>query len=215
MGRRKRRPAARVLAPLRAAPAHRVLIPVVTTIWAELETVRSAVRILGIAIEVGAGATPAQIEALVKAVRVAVDVGRAAELSRVRRSASERLKHPTNRELRNALQRFPEGNEGSPYRRAGGGPVDDVGRLHRGVWTRRRVVTGLVVAWQGFYNPTPATLRPRLPVLNRSRGPSHKRRNCDMITTPQQSGEAGTGQIRGVHGGCGGHSVRWRLGGCR
>jgi hypothetical protein len=45
--------------------------------------------------------------------------------------------------------------------------------------------------------------------------PSPKRRNRDMITTPQQSREAGTGQIR-----CGSrrvwcHSVRRRLGGCR
>jgi hypothetical protein len=38
---------------------------------------------------------------------------------------------------------------------AGGGPVDDVGRLHRGVWTRRRVVTGLVVAWAGASTTPP------------------------------------------------------------
>jgi hypothetical protein len=75
-------------------------------------------RVLDVSVDVGPGATPAQIEALVRAVRVATDVGRAAELRRVRRSSSERLKFPTDEELSNALERLPQGSESSPFYRA-------------------------------------------------------------------------------------------------
>ena len=68
---------------------------------------------------------------------------------------------------------------------------------------------------RGLLQPHPVTLRPRLPVPNRLRGPSHERRNYDMITTPQQTGEAGTGQIRGGSRRVWCHVVRRRLGGCR
>jgi len=69
--------------------------------------------VLDISIDVGTGATPVQLEALVRAVRVAVDVSRSAELRRIRRVASERMKFPTNDELRDAIERLPSGDETS------------------------------------------------------------------------------------------------------
>ncbi len=67
-------------------------------------------------------------------------------------------------------------------------------------WVEERIGSGPESGVQAGQNRGPRRSRPlrlRLPVPNRLRGHSHERRNCDMITTPQRSGVAGTGQIRG------------------
>ncbi len=69
---------------------------------------------LDIARDLGGDATPPQLEALVRAVRVATEVDPNAELRRVRRNASEQMKFPTDDELRAAIERFPEGDETGP-----------------------------------------------------------------------------------------------------
>lgn len=71
---------------------------------------------LDVSVDLGPGATPMQLETLVKAVRVATDVGRSAELRRVRRTATEQMKFPTDAELRDALERFPTSETGPGYR---------------------------------------------------------------------------------------------------
>lgn len=75
--------------------------------------------VLDILTDVGSGATPAQLEEIVRGVRVATDVAYDAEARRVRRAVSEQMKYPTDTELRSALDRLPEGSEQSPRYRAG------------------------------------------------------------------------------------------------
>jgi hypothetical protein len=74
--------------------------------------------ILDIEVDLGAHASPAQIEQLVRGVRVAVDVGRSASNRRIRREASNKLRFPTEDELLAALERFPRGDERSAWYRA-------------------------------------------------------------------------------------------------
>lgn len=74
--------------------------------------------VLDILTNVGSGATPAQLEEIVRGVRVATDVAYDAEALRVRRAVSEQMKYPTDTELRSALDRLPEGGEQSPRYRA-------------------------------------------------------------------------------------------------
>ena len=71
-------------------------------------------QLLDITVEVGPAATPARLEALVRGIRVAVDVAREAEVRRIRRTIAEQMKFPTDSELREALNRLPSGDESSP-----------------------------------------------------------------------------------------------------
>ncbi len=76
-------------------------------------------RLLTVSTDLGPDATLAQIEATVKGLRVATDVAFEAETNRVRRTAMERMKFPTDDELRSALERLPsQREEESPYYRA-------------------------------------------------------------------------------------------------
>src|SRR4051794_38752900 len=75
-----------------------------------------AVRVLDISVNLGASASPAQLESFVRGVRVAVDVGRDAELGRVRRTAAEQMKFPTDDELIAAGDRPSQNEEGLAYR---------------------------------------------------------------------------------------------------
>lgn len=74
--------------------------------------------VLDVSLDVGGDATPAQVEALVRAVRVSTDIGRITEEQRVRRNATEQMKFPTNDELRAAIERFPPADESGPRYRA-------------------------------------------------------------------------------------------------
>jgi hypothetical protein len=84
------------------------------------ECVNSVVmRLLDISTDLGPGATLSQLEVIVKGLRVAADVAHDAETARVRRAATERMKFPTEEELRNLLDRLPDvGDETSPRYRA-------------------------------------------------------------------------------------------------
>jgi hypothetical protein len=75
-------------------------------------------RLLEISANLGSGASPAELEEVVRGVRVAADVAYDAEVRRVRRASAERMKYPTDAELRNALERFPGDNERGPRYRA-------------------------------------------------------------------------------------------------
>jgi hypothetical protein len=72
--------------------------------------------ILDVSTKLGPGAALAQIEEVVRGVRVAADVAYDAEARRVRRAVSERMKYPTDTELQTALDRLPGGEEGPRYR---------------------------------------------------------------------------------------------------
>ncbi|MEY8017475.1 hypothetical protein [Mycobacterium servetii] len=75
-------------------------------------------QLLTVTADLGPDATLAQLESTVKGLRVATDVAYDAESSRARRTAMERMKFPTDDELRSALDRLPsEGGEESPYLR--------------------------------------------------------------------------------------------------
>ena len=67
---------------------------------------------------IGPSATPAELEALVRAVRVAASVGTTATSSSLRRTASERMRFPTDSELYSASERLPSGSESSLAYRA-------------------------------------------------------------------------------------------------
>ncbi len=75
-------------------------------------------EILRISLNLGPSGTPGELEALVRAIRVAVDVGTTATLSSVRRTAAERMKFPTDSELNAASERLPQGGEASMSYRA-------------------------------------------------------------------------------------------------
>jgi hypothetical protein len=66
-------------------------------------------EVLEIVFNIGKSATPIQIEAAVKAVRVASDAGRDTVLRKVRRTAREQLKFPTGGELIELIERRPQG----------------------------------------------------------------------------------------------------------
>jgi hypothetical protein len=76
------------------------------------------VRLLDVTSEIGPGAPLASVEALVRGVRVAVDVARDADTRRIRRSAEDQMRFPTDGELRAAIERFPAGDELGPRYRA-------------------------------------------------------------------------------------------------
>src|SRR4051794_33451755 len=75
-------------------------------------------RLLDVSTDLGTGATPAHVEAMVKGIRVATDVAHDAETRRIRRAVTEQMKYPTDDELRSALERLPRGDELSPRYRA-------------------------------------------------------------------------------------------------
>lgn len=75
-------------------------------------------EIVRISVNLGPSGTPGELEALVRAIRVAVDVGTAATLSAVRRTAAERMKFPTDSELYSASERLPGGSKTSESSRA-------------------------------------------------------------------------------------------------
>jgi hypothetical protein len=75
-------------------------------------------QVLDISTDLGPSARPANLEALGRGIRVTSDVAQDAESRRVRRGASERMRYPTDTELRSALDRLPRGDEQSPRYRA-------------------------------------------------------------------------------------------------
>lgn len=75
-------------------------------------------RLLDVTIDLGRGAAPADLEAIVRGLRVAVDVAHSAELRRLRRSISEQMKYPTDSELAQAAESREQGDEQSPAYRA-------------------------------------------------------------------------------------------------
>jgi hypothetical protein len=77
-----------------------------------------AVRLLDITADIGPAAPPASLESLIRGIRVAVDVAREADLRSIRRGAVEQMKFPTDSELRDAIERFPQDDERSPHYRA-------------------------------------------------------------------------------------------------
>lgn len=68
--------------------------------------------IVNVAAELGAGASPREVEMMVRAVRVATDLGRDAQLRSARRTALEQMKFPTDAELEAAVERLPGRGEG-------------------------------------------------------------------------------------------------------
>ncbi len=74
--------------------------------------------VLRISLDVGPSASPMKLESLVKGIRVATDVGTAAELIRIKREALGLMKYPTDGELSSALERLPEGSESTPWYQA-------------------------------------------------------------------------------------------------
>lgn len=75
-------------------------------------------RLLDISVDLGPGASPAELEALVRGIRVATDVAHDAELRRIRRMVTEQMKFPTDAELADAAERLRQGDEQSPQYRA-------------------------------------------------------------------------------------------------
>jgi hypothetical protein len=76
------------------------------------------VLLLDITAKIGPSVRPATLEALVRGVRVAVDVARDADTRRIRRIAQDQMRFPTDTELRDAIERFPSGSELGPRYRA-------------------------------------------------------------------------------------------------
>lgn len=72
--------------------------------------------VLDISVDLGPGASPAQLESVVRGIRVAVDVGREAELGRIRRTAAEQMKFPTDEELASITDRSFQDNDGPAFR---------------------------------------------------------------------------------------------------
>lgn len=76
-------------------------------------------RVLDITADLGPGASLPNLEALVRGIRVAADVARDSDQRRVRRTATEQMKFPTDDELRAAQERLPGGDESSPRYKVG------------------------------------------------------------------------------------------------
>jgi hypothetical protein len=76
------------------------------------------VRLLDINVDLGPVATPAELEALLRGIRVAVDVAHDAEIRRIRRTVTEQMKYPTDSELSAAVERLGRGDEQSPQYKA-------------------------------------------------------------------------------------------------
>ncbi|MCE0536037.1 hypothetical protein LWF15_11000 [Kineosporia rhizophila] len=74
--------------------------------------------VLRINLDLGPSASPAALETMVKAVRVAAEVGTTATLISLRRTAKERMRFPTDSELSAASERLPGGSELSLSHRA-------------------------------------------------------------------------------------------------
>jgi hypothetical protein len=78
-----------------------------------------AMRVLQVLVDVGPDASPATLEVMVRAIRVATDVGAAARLVQIRRLATEAMKFPSDGELASASERLsPLGAENSLAYRA-------------------------------------------------------------------------------------------------
>lgn len=75
-------------------------------------------EVLNITVDLGLAASPLNLEAMVRGVRVAADIGRDSELRSVRRSATEQMRFPTNAELADAIEQLPRGDELGPRYRA-------------------------------------------------------------------------------------------------
>lgn len=75
-------------------------------------------EVLNITVDLGLGASPLNLEAVVRGVRVAADIGRDSEVRSVRRSATEQMRFPTDAELGNAVEQLPGGDELGPRYRA-------------------------------------------------------------------------------------------------
>jgi hypothetical protein len=70
-------------------------------------------QVLDISTDLGPSVPLAHLEQLVRGIRVAADVAQDADTRRVRRAISERMKYPTDAELRAALERLPYGEQGT------------------------------------------------------------------------------------------------------
>lgn len=75
-------------------------------------------RVLTISLDLGPSVSPERLETVVRAVRVATNVGTSAERNRVRREAEGLMKWPTDSDLSAAVERLPEGSEDSPWYQA-------------------------------------------------------------------------------------------------
>ena len=75
-------------------------------------------EVLNITVDLGLGASPLNLEAMVRGVRVATDIGRGSEVRSVRRSATEQMRFPTDAELGDAVEQLPGGDELGPRYRA-------------------------------------------------------------------------------------------------
>lgn len=73
-------------------------------------------RVLDISVDLGRDASPAQLETLVRAVRVATDVAYDSEFRRVRRVATDRMKYPTDDELSSVADRLGKRQQDRAYR---------------------------------------------------------------------------------------------------
>lgn len=65
--------------------------------------------LLRVGLDLGPAASPATLESVVRAVRVATEVGTAATLASLRRTATQRMRFPTDSELLSAMERLPGG----------------------------------------------------------------------------------------------------------
>ena len=74
--------------------------------------------VLDVSTDLGPAATLAELEEVIRSLRIAADVAYDAEVQRVRRTVTRRMKYPTNSELVSARDRFPEGDEEGPRYRA-------------------------------------------------------------------------------------------------
>jgi hypothetical protein len=68
-------------------------------------------RVLDIRTDLGPGARPSHLEEIIRGIRVAADVAYDAESRRARRTATEQMKYPTDRELQRARGRFGGNDE--------------------------------------------------------------------------------------------------------
>ena len=75
-------------------------------------------RLLDVNVDIGPDSTPAELESVLRGIRVAVDVAHGAELRRIRRTATEQMKYPTDAELADAEEQLGQGDEQSPRYRA-------------------------------------------------------------------------------------------------
>jgi hypothetical protein len=68
-------------------------------------------RLLDISADLGPNASPARLETVVRAIRVTSDVAYDAHVSQIRRAARDRMKFPTDGELRRALEQLTDDDQ--------------------------------------------------------------------------------------------------------